>query len=168
MRAWQFIKAQYVSKMNGWSQFISMQSHYNLINREEEREMIPFCESEGFGFTPWSPLARGKLASNNIMEENTSRKESDKVQKWLYDESSSNDRTIISTLQKISTEKGLSSAQVSLAWLLSKKVVSAPIIGCTTVRQLVDNVKSVELSLSPADIVELESSYLPHNTPELS
>lgn len=163
MRTWQFVKAQYTASMNGWTRFISMQNHYNLINREEEREMLPYCFSEGVGVTPWSPLARGKLINRG----DTNRSKLDKVQSWLYESAKQSDDKVISTLQDIALSKNFSCAQVALSWLLNKPGITAPIIGVTSVEQLCDNVKCLEVNLSQVDIEALERYYTPHTTPEL-
>ncbi|TFH90270.1 aldo/keto reductase [Vibrio ouci] len=164
MRAWQFVKAQYVALINGWTQFVSMQNHYNLINREEEREMIPFCLSEGVGVTPWSPLARGKLAKSS----ETSRSRTDKVLEWLYSSAEQSDEKIISTLNDIANQKNSKPAHIALAWLLSKPAVTSPIVGATSVEQLVDNVRCFDIELAEEEIMALEKFYTPHTAAELS
>ncbi|MEX0445836.1 aldo/keto reductase [Xenorhabdus sp. SGI246] len=164
MRTWQFIQAQTVARVNGWTPFISMQNHYNLINREEEREMLPYCHYEGVGVTPWSPLARGKLAKSG----ETVRTKSDKVQSWLYESAKASDAKIISVLNKIAKDRECKPAHVALAWLLSKPAIISPIIGVTSVEQLTDNVRSVEMTLDDKEISALEEFYLPHFTAELS
>lgn len=163
MRTWQFVKAQYVASMNGWTPFVSMQNHYNLINREEEREMIPFCLSEGIGVTPWSPLARGKLAKSS----DSRRTQSDKVLEWLYSSAEHSDEKIISRLNDIAHQKNCKPAHIALAWLLSKPVVSAPIVGATSVEQLVDNTQCFDIKLSQEEIMVLEEFYTPHIAAEL-
>jgi 1-deoxyxylulose-5-phosphate synthase len=162
MHAWQFIKAQYTASINGWTRFISMQNHYNLVNREEEREMLPYCLAEGVGLTPWSPLARGKLANKG----NTNRSQSDKVQSWLYESAKLSDEKIINSVNEIALSKNYSNAQVALSWLLRKPGITSPIIGATSVQQLGDNVKCFDTNLSEADIEALEYYYIPHLTPE--
>ncbi|MBE8597638.1 aldo/keto reductase [Xenorhabdus sp. BG5] len=164
MRTWQFIKAQFVARMNGWTQFISMQNHYNLINREEEREMLPYCVSEGIGVTPWSPLARGKLAKST----DTTRTQSDKVLSWLYESAKQSDEKIISVLNEIAANKECKPAHVALAWLLSKPSIASPIVGVTSVEQLIDNACCMNVSLSNDEIAALEEFYTPHARAELS
>ncbi|MDE9518917.1 aldo/keto reductase [Xenorhabdus bovienii] len=164
MRTWQFIKAQFVARMNGWTAFISMQNHYNLINREEEREMLPYCVSEGIGVTPWSPLARGKLAKNT----DTVRTQSDNVLSWLYESAKQSDEQIISVLNEIAASKECKPAHVALAWLLSKPSIVSPIVGVTSVEQLIDNACCMNVSLSNDEIAALEEFYTPHVRAELS
>ncbi|KAA0015603.1 aldo/keto reductase [Salinicola corii] len=163
MKAWQFIKAQNVARNNGWTPFISMQNHYNLINREDEREMLPYCFSEGVGVTPWSPLARGRLARNV----ETIRTQSDKVQSWLYESAKASDAKIITALNEIAKNKECKPAHIALAWLLSRPGVTSPIIGATSVGQLAENIKSVEIVLDEHEIVALEEFYTPHSQAEL-
>ncbi|MFV8846109.1 aldo/keto reductase [Serratia fonticola] len=163
MRTWQFIKAQNVARNNGWTPFISMQNHYNLINREEEREMLPYCFSEGIGVTPWSPLARGRLAKNA----ETIRTQSDKVQSWLYESAKASDAKIITVVSEIARNKGCTPAHIALAWLLSRPGVTSPIIEVTSVEQLTDNIRSVEIVLEEHEISALEEFYTPHSTAEL-
>ena len=158
MHARQFIKAQYTASMNGWTRFISMQNHYNLINREEEREMLPYCFSEGVGVTPWSPLARGKLAINRA---DTNRLKLDDVQSWLYESAKQSDKKIISSLQEIALSNNFSCAQVALSWLINKPSITAPIIGVTSVEQLCENVKCLKVRLSQEEIEALERYYTP-------
>jgi aryl-alcohol dehydrogenase-like predicted oxidoreductase len=165
MHTWQFVKAQYVATLNGWTRFISMQNHYNLINREEEREMIPYCASEGVGVTPWSPLARGKLA-RKAAGHNSLRSETDQVQSWLYESAKDNDLAIISELSLVASEIGVTQAQLSLAWLLSKPAVCSPIIGVTRLDQLQSLIPSCELKLTDAHRERLERIYLPHSACE--
>jgi aryl-alcohol dehydrogenase-like predicted oxidoreductase len=162
MHAWQFVKAQYIATLNGWTRFISMQNHYNLINREEEREMLPYCINEGVGVTPWSPLARGKLTNKG----ETSRAELDEVKSWLYESAKQSDDKIIEVLKEVALSKNFTTAQVALSWLLNKPGVVAPIIGATSVEQLSDNAKCLDISLSKEDILALEQYYVPHATPE--
>lgn len=164
MHAWQFVKAQYVATLNGWTRFVSMQSHYNLLNREEEREMQPFCAHEGVGLTPWSPLARGKLARGNA--EQSLRKETDKVQAWLYESAVESDREIIEVVSSIANERGTSNVQVALAWLLRQPAVASPIIGVTRMEQLEELVASLSLELADDELSRLSAPYTPHAAPE--
>ena len=128
MYAWQFSKAQYTAELHGWTKFVSMQNHYNLLNREEEREMMPLCADQGVGVIPWSPLARGKLTRD--WDAATERSENDDFGRTLYDTSPS-DRVIVERVAEVADDRGVSRAQVALAWMLSKPFVTAPIVGAT-------------------------------------
>lgn len=157
MWAWQFATAQHVAESNGWTPFISMQNHYNLIYREEEREMLPLCADRGVGVIPWSPLARGRLTRD--WDESTARSETDEWGRNLYlDE----DRAIVETVARVAERHGVSRAQVGLAWLLHQPTVTAPIVGVTKPHHLSDAVAAVDLSLSPTDLDELGAGYRPH------
>jgi aryl-alcohol dehydrogenase (NADP+) len=136
-----------------------MQDHYNLLNREEEREMHPLCAEQGIGVIPWSPLARGKLTRD--WDTTTARSESDEFGKTLYDTADS-DRQVVDVVAQIASERGVSRAQVALAWMLSKPVVSAPIVGATKMTHLEDAVAAVDVSLSEDEIARLEKPYTPH------
>jgi aryl-alcohol dehydrogenase-like predicted oxidoreductase len=157
MYAWQFSKMLQVADRHGWARFVSMQDHYNLLYREEEREMLPLCADQGIGAIPWSPLARGRLTRD--WDDSTERSQTDEFGKRLYREA---DRTIVSSVASLAEQRGVSRAQVALAWLLSKAVVSAPIVGVTSARQLEEAVAAVSLSLSPDEIELLEKGYEPH------
>jgi len=159
MWAWQFSKAQYVASANGWTRFVTMQNHYNLLNREEEREMLPLCADLGVGSLPWSPLARGKLTRD--WDSTTERSETDAFGRTLYDTADS-DRTVVASVAGIAEQRGVSRAQVALAWLLSKPVVTAPIVGATKPQHLEDAIAGVELRLSEDEIAALEKPYTPH------
>ncbi|SDO52896.1 aryl-alcohol dehydrogenase (NADP+) [Nakamurella panacisegetis] len=159
MFAWQFSQALYTADANGWTRFVSMQDHYNLLNREEEREMHALCLDQGIGVIPWSPLARGKLT--RPWETSTSRSETDLFGRTLYDTASS-DRVIVERVAEIAAERGLSRAQVALAWMLAKPAVSAPIVGATKIQHLTDAVAAVDVSLSDDEIARLEEPYVPH------
>ena len=158
MWAWQFGKALQLAGERGWHRFVSMQDHYNLLNREEEREMHPLCADQGIGVIPWSPLARGRLTRDS--EETTSRSSIDEFAKRLYDERS--DRAIVDRVAEIARERGISRAQVSLAWLLSKPVVTAPIVGVTKEHHLDDAVAAGDVQLTDEEIARLEEPYTPH------
>ena len=160
MYAWQFAKALHVSRQNGWSQFVSMQNYVNLIYREEEREMLPLCAAEGIGVIPWSPLARGRLTRE--LGATTERAQTDEFGKKLYAGADDADRAIIETVASIATKRGVSRAQVALAWVLQKSVVSAPIIGATKQNHLEDAVAAVTLKLTPDEVAALEKPYIPH------
>jgi 1-deoxyxylulose-5-phosphate synthase len=157
MWAWQFSKALHRAGEHGWHRFVSMQDHYNLLNREEEREMLPLCADEGIGVIPWSPLARGRLTRD--WDASTTRSETDAFGGKLYDEA---DRVIVERVAEVAEARGVPRAQVALAWLLSKPVVTAPIVGVTKDRQLDDAVAAVELRLTAEEIARLEEPYTPH------
>ncbi len=157
MYAWQFAKMLHVARANGWTRFVSMQDHYNLLYREEEREMLPLCRDEGIGVIPWSPLARGRLTRD--WDEVTERSTLDEFGKQLYSEG---DRSIVERVAEIAVKRGLSRAQVGLAWLHSKSVVTAPIVGVTKLPQLEDALASVEVELTADEIERLEMPYEPH------
>jgi 1-deoxyxylulose-5-phosphate synthase len=159
MYAWQFSKALYTSELRGITSFVSMQNHYNLLNREEEREMLPLCADRGIGVIPWSPLARGRLTRD--WDVTTARTETDEFGRTLYDTSGS-DREIVASVAKVAEERGVPRAQVAMAWLLSKPVVTAPIVGATKVEHLDDAVAAVDVQLSADEITMLESPYTPH------
>jgi aryl-alcohol dehydrogenase-like predicted oxidoreductase len=160
MYAWQFSKAQYVARLNGWTPFASMQNHYNLLNREEEREMMPLCEAEGAGVLPWSPLARGRLT--RAWGETTSRMESDEFGKTLYVAAEDSDRKIVERVGEIAAQRGVPRAQVALAWLAQKPFVTAPIVGASNLHHLEDAVAALSLNLTPEEISSLEEPYVPH------
>jgi 1-deoxyxylulose-5-phosphate synthase len=161
MYAWQFCKALHLADKNGWTRFVSMQNHYNLIYREEEREMMGLCAAEGIGVIPWSPLARGKVA-RPWKTDNTERAEKDEFGKTLYKRMESADARIVDRLEVMANERGVPMAQIALAWMLSKPVVTAPIIGATKPHHLEDAVKSLEITLTPDEIAVLEEHYVPH------
>lgn len=160
MHASQFAQALALQKQHGWAQFVSMQDHYNLIYREEEREMLPLCYQEGVAVIPWSPLARGRLT--RPWGETTARLVSDEFGKTLYSESDANDAQIAERLMGVSEELGASRAQVALAWLLSKPGVAAPIIGTSRKEQLEELLSAVDITLKPEQIAELETPYKQH------
>jgi aryl-alcohol dehydrogenase-like predicted oxidoreductase len=161
--AWRFGKALSISERNGWARFVSMQNHYNLLYREEEREMIPLCEHEGVGLIPWSPLARGLLAGTRKGigdTTSTKRASSDEFATRLYKGKS--DDAVIDAVRKVAEARGLPMAQVALAWLLSKPAVTAPIVGATKMHHLEDAIAAVDVTLSPEEIAALEAPYEPH------
>jgi aryl-alcohol dehydrogenase-like predicted oxidoreductase len=160
MFAWQFAKYLQLSRQHGWSRFVTMQNHYNLLYREEEREMIPLCRSEGIGLIPWSPLARGVLAGNR--QAGTSRARSDEFTRRLYDPTREADERVVDRVAKIAEKLGVPPARVALAWLLHKPGVTAPIIGASKPHHLDDAVAALALKLSPSDIAALEEPYIPH------
>jgi len=161
MYAWQFTKALYLADLHGWSRFVSMQNYYNLVYREEEREMMPLCHSEGIGVIPWSPLARGRLG-RPWKSENTKRFETDQFGKVLYSKTEENDRTIIDRLADLSSRRGVPMAQLALAWMLTKPFVTSPIIGATKPHHLTDAIAAVSLRLAPEEVSSLEEPYTPH------
>ncbi len=159
MFAWQFSKALYTAELRGWTRFVSMQNHYNLLQREEEREMMPLCADQGVGVIPWSPLARGKLTRD--WDATTARSETDEFGKTLYD-TSDGDRVIVDRVAEIAEGRGVPRAQVALAWCLSKPFVTAPIVGATKPEHIDDAVAAVELDLTAEEIERLEEPYTPH------
>jgi 1-deoxyxylulose-5-phosphate synthase len=162
MFAWQLAKAQHAADQHGWTRFVSMQNHYNLIYREEEREMIPQCLDQGIGVIPWSPLARGVLAGNRTRdgEKRTTRSGSDPFTDYLYDQPT--DFDVVDRVAEVAHERGVPAAQVALAWLLHRPGVTAPIVGATKPGHLEDAIAAEQLSLSPEEITRLEEPYAPH------
>lgn len=160
MYAWQFQKAQHVAEKNGWTKFVSMQNHYNLIYREEEREMIPLCEDQNIAVTPYSPLASGRLARDWSLK--TKRGETDQIQKSKYGSTEEVDRKVVERLVDLSERRNIPRSQLALAWLLHKKQVIAPIIGATKEKYLDDAVAAVNVTLSKEEIDYLEELYVPH------
>src|SRR5665213_3349694 len=163
MFSWQFAKAQYTAEKNGWTKFVSMQNHYNLIYREEEREMIPLCIDQGVGVIPWSPLARGVLAGNRTRsgERTTTRSNSDPFSDYLYSHPS--DFDVVDRVADVAAARGVPSAQVALAWLLAKPGVTAPIVGSTKLAHLLDALAAEELTLDADERAALEAPYRPHD-----
>jgi aryl-alcohol dehydrogenase-like predicted oxidoreductase len=161
MYAWQFAKAQHVAERNGWTRFVSMQNYYNLVYREEEREMIPQLLDQGVAAIPWSPLARGMLAGNRERggTRNTVRAGSDAYADELYTDA---DFDVVDAVKAVAAERGLPPAQIALAWVLSKPVVTAPIVGATKLRHLQDAIAAVDVKLSDAEVARLETPYQPH------
>ena len=157
MHAWQFTKALYLADLHGWTRFVSMQDHYNLLYREEEREMLPLCADQGIGVIPWSPLARGRLT--RAWSESTNRSETDEFGATLYSDA---DEPIVNAVLDIATARGVAPAQVALAWVLSKDVVTSPIVGATKPHHLDDAVAALELRLDDGEIARLEQGYRPH------
>ena len=160
MHAWQFCRALYLADRHGWTRFVSMQNHYNLLYREEEREMVALCLAEGVGMIPWSPLARGRLT--RAPETSTGRAESDVFGKTLYNGFETSDRSVIDRVGQIAERRGVPRAQVALAWLLSKPGVTAPIVGASKPAHLDDAVASLGLVLAAEEIASLEEPYVPH------
>jgi aryl-alcohol dehydrogenase-like predicted oxidoreductase len=162
MYAWQFCKALYLADLNGWTRFVSMQPHYNLLYREEEREMLALCATEGIGVIPWSPLARGRLARAWESRTATTRGQTDEYGRKLYIASEDADRKVVERVAEIARARGLSQAQVALAWLLSKPVVTAPIIGATRPEHLEEAVAVLGMTLTDDEIAALEAPYVTH------
>jgi aryl-alcohol dehydrogenase (NADP+) len=157
MYAWQFAKAQHAAERGGWTRFVSMQNHYNLLYREEEREMVPLCADQGIGLIPWSPLARGRLTRD--WDETTNRSETDVFGSGLYREG---DREIVAAVAAVATERGVPRAQVALAWLRSRPQVSAPIVGVTKPHHLDDAIAALQIELTEDEVARLEQPYAPH------
>jgi len=162
MHAWQFAKAQHVAATNGWTRFVSMQNHYNLLYREEERDMIPQCVDQGVGIIPWSPLARGRIARSADGKEATARSKTDPFGSALYAKTEDADREVLRAVDRIATARDLPNAQIGLAWILQAKGVSAPIVGATKMQHLEDAAKAVDVTLSADEVKALESPYVPH------
>jgi aryl-alcohol dehydrogenase-like predicted oxidoreductase len=162
MFAWQFAKAQHTAERHDWSRFVSMQNHYNLIYREEEREMIPQCIDQGVGVIPWSPLARGLLAGTRSREgeKRTTRSETDPFTDYLYGQPT--DFDVVDRVAEVAAERGVPSAQIALAWLLHRPGVTAPIVGSTKLRHLEDALAAEDLELGDKEMERLEEPYVPH------
>ena len=161
MHAWQFCKALYLADLKGWTRFVSMQNHYNLLYREEEREMMPLCRAEGIGVIPWSPLARGKL-TRPWQAEGTTRSETDKFAKVIYSATNEADKQVVDRLGEVAEKKGVSRATLALAWMLSKPGMTAPIVGATKPNHLEDAVAALGVKLTAEEIDSLEEPYVPH------
>ncbi len=160
MFAWQFAKALATADAHGWTRFASMQPHVNLLYREEEREMLPLCAAEGVGVIPWSPLARGRLTRN--WDDRTARSETDEFGRSLYSATGDADRRVVEALAAVAQARGVAPAQVALAWVLRKPMVSAPIVGATKLAQLDDAVAALEIDLTAEEVTALEAAYVPH------
>lgn len=160
MYAWQFLKALHIAEQNGWTRFVTMQNHLNLLYREEEREMLPLCKEEKIGVIPWSPLARGRLTRD--WEEKTSRSETDEFGKTLYIQTEEADRLVVERVADVAKKRGIPRAQVALAWVLQKEPVTAPIIGATKMHHLEDAVAALTVNLTPDEISFMEEPYIPH------
>jgi 1-deoxyxylulose-5-phosphate synthase len=158
MYAWQFSKALYTASRNGWTRFSTMQNHYNLLHREEEREMLPLCADQGIGVIPWSPLARGRLARD--WDATSARSETDEFGKSLYQEG---DRKIVEAVAQVASARGVAPAHVALAWVLRNPSVAAPIVGMTKASHLDDAVAALSLSLSDDEVAQIEEHYTPRS-----
>jgi aryl-alcohol dehydrogenase-like predicted oxidoreductase len=161
MYSWQFAKALYLARLNGWTRFVSMQNHMNLLYREEEREMIPLCQSEGIAVIPWSPLARGRLA-RPWQSETTRRAETDQFGNKMYSRTEEADKKVVDRLGEVAEKRGTSRAQVALAWLLAKPGITSPIVGASKPHHLEDAVAAVSVRLTQEEVAALEEPYIPH------
>ena len=162
MHAWQFCKALYLADRHGWTRFVSMQPHYNLMNREEEREMLPLCRSEGVGVIPWSPLARGRLARPWQAPSSSDRVTHDRTAERLYAATETADQAVVDAVGRVAEARGLPRAQVALAWLLQRPGVTAPIVGATRAGHLDDALAALSIRLDRQDMEALEAPYVPH------
>ncbi|MGI8434253.1 MAG: aldo/keto reductase [Nocardioidaceae bacterium] len=160
MPAWQFSKALYTAKLHGWTPFATMQNHYNLLNREEEREMLPLCADQGVGVIPWSPLARGRLTRD--WDETSDRSGTDRVLESLYTGMVEADRSVVEAVREVAEQRGIPRAQVALAWVASRPEVTAPIVGATKPHHLDDAVAALEVELTSAELSMLDAPYVPH------
>jgi aryl-alcohol dehydrogenase-like predicted oxidoreductase len=159
MYAWQFSKALHLARQRGWTPFVSMQDHYNLLYREEEREMMPLCADAGIGVLPWSPLARGRLTRDWNSE--TARTRTDTYGNALYAATEESDRRVVAEVAAVAAARGVPKAQVALAWVAQKAVVTAPIVGASKLHHLDDAVAALTLNLTPEEIAQLEAPYIP-------
>ena len=160
MFAWQFQKALHVAEKNGWTRFVSMQDHLNLIYREEEREMLPLCRAEKIGVIPYSPLASGRLTRE--IAESTQRSQTDQIAKMKYDATTQTDQQVIARVAELAQKHGVPRVHIALAWLLQKEPVTAPIIGATKISHLEDAVGAFAVKLTQEEVVYLEEPYVPH------
>ncbi|MBW8348822.1 aldo/keto reductase [Bacillus sp. IITD106] len=160
MYAWQFLKALHVAEKNGWTRFVSMQNHYNLMYREEEREMLPLCKEEKIAVIPYSPLASGRLTRD--WKETTHRSETDKAQKAKYDATAEHDRLVVERVAEMAERRDVPRVQIALAWLLHKEPVTAPIVGATKISHLEDAVAALSVKLTSEEMAFLEEPYVPH------
>ena len=160
MHAWQFARMLALQEKKGWTRFVSMQNYVNLLYREEEREMLPLCASEGIGVLPWSPLARGRLTRD--WDTQTARAETDEFGKNLYEKTADADRKVVDAVAHVANERGIPRAQVALAWLLQKDPITAPIVGATKLSHLDDAAGALSVKLDDYEIAALESPYVPH------
>ena len=159
MHAWQFMKAIGLQRQHGWAPFVSMQPHYNLIYREEEREMLPLCLNEGIGVIPWSPLARGLLAGKRNEGATSVRAETDKTAHALYDRSKAQDDAVIAAVRKVAERHGRPMAQIAYAWVASRPAITAPIVGISKLEQFEDAIAALEVKLTAEDVAEMEAPY---------
>jgi aryl-alcohol dehydrogenase (NADP+) len=162
MWAWQFAQMQHVAELHGWTRFVSMQDQYNLLEREDEREMHPFCQATGVGVIPWSPLARGNLTRPWGAAGSGTRKDTDEFGKSLYRQDEEANKAIVDAVAAVADERGVPMAQIALAWLLQKQPVTAPIVGATKISHLEDAVGALSVKLSQDEVAYLEAPYVPH------
>ncbi|MEJ8815556.1 aldo/keto reductase [Variovorax ureilyticus] len=160
MYAWQFAKALYTADLHGWTRFISMQDHLSLLNREEEREMLPLCRSEGVGVMPWSPLARGRLTRD--WNQSNFRTQTDDAGNRMFGSTLASDKAVVEAVAKVAAARGVPRAQVALAWVVRQPGVTSPIVGASKIEHLSDAVAALDLVLEPDELRELEESYVPH------
>ena len=160
MYAWQFMKALHTSEINGWAKFVSMQNHYNLVYREEEREMIPLCKDQGIGLIPWSPMARGYFSGNRKSGSETVRSKTDPFAVELY--SNENNPIVAENVAKVAKEHNVTGSQIALAWVLNKPYITSPIIGSSKIEHLDQAIAALEIKLSEEEIKQLEEAYQPH------
>ncbi|MGI4981961.1 MAG: aldo/keto reductase [Janthinobacterium lividum] len=160
MYAWQFSKALHVAETHNWTRFVTMQNYVNLLYREEEREMLPLCESEGIGVIPWSPMARGRLTRD--WDTKSARSETDTFGNSLYASTEDADRRVVERVAEIAANRGVPRAQIALAWVLQKSVITAPIVGATKANHLDDAIAALSIRLSAEEITALEAPYVPH------
>ena len=160
MYAWQFMKALHTSEINGWAKFVSMQNHYNLVYREEEREMIPLCKDQGIGLIPWSPMARGYFSDNRKSGSETMRSKTDPFAVELY--SHENNPAVAENAAKVAKVRGITASQIALAWVLNKPYITSPIIGSSKLEHLDQAIAALEIKLSEGEIKQLEEAYQPH------
>jgi aryl-alcohol dehydrogenase-like predicted oxidoreductase len=161
MWAWQFHKALHTAERHGWTRFVSMQDHLNLIYREEEREMLPLCRDQGIGVIPYSPLASGRL-TRDWSADSSLRAETDQIARSKYDSTAETDRQVVERVAELAEKHGASRAHIALAWLLQKEPVTAPIIGATKISHLDEAVGALAVKLAPEDVAYLEEPYVPH------
>jgi len=162
MFAWQFSKALQLADRHGWTRFVPMQNHYNLLYREEEREMMGLCQAEGIGVIPWSPLARGRLTRPWEQKESTDRGGRDEFAQKLYGKTEESDKLVVEHVTDVARKRGVPQAHIALAWMLHKPYITSPIIGATKMQHLDDGVAALSVKLSPEEIASLEEPYVPH------
>jgi aryl-alcohol dehydrogenase-like predicted oxidoreductase len=160
MHAWQFAQALYTADLHGWTRFVSMQNHLNLMYREEEREMLSLCQDQGIAVIPWSPLARGRLTRD--WREASPRSDTDDTMRWLYAATAEADRRVVEAVQRVAAQRGIPRAQVALAWVIQKAGVTAPIVGASKMAHLDDAVAALAVRLTAEEIGQLEAPYIPH------
>ena len=160
MYAWQFAKANDIARMNGWTEFVSMQNYVNLLYREEEREMIPLCQDMGVAVIPWSPMARGRLTRD--WDETSARTETDEYGKTLYAGTGDADRKVVERVAEVAKTRGVPRAQVALAWVAQKPGITSPIVGASKPAHLTDAVAALRLNLTKEEMAHLEAAYVPH------